>query len=72
MVGVAAPVAAAIIAFAEVSCCEEVSSECDINPIALDSVAYSIRAGSKKISEFKSLLKDFGLRIQCQDFSTSA
>ena len=64
MIGVAALVAAAIIAFAEVSCCEEVSSECDINSIALDSVAYSIRAGSKEVCEFKSLLNDFGLRIQ--------
>lgn len=72
VVGVAAPVAAAIIASAEVSCCEEVSSECDINPIALDSVAYSIRAGSKEIREFKSLLNDFGLRILVWGFSSSA
>lgn len=39
VVGVAAPVAAVIIASAEVSCSEEVSSEGDINPIDLDSVA---------------------------------
>ena len=72
MVGVAAPVAAAILAFAEVSCCEEVSSECDINSIALDSVAYSIRAGSKEICEFKSLLNDLGMRIQGEGFSSAA
>lgn len=39
VVGVAAPVAAVIIASAEVSCSEEVSSEGDISPIDLDSVA---------------------------------
>ena len=72
MIGVAAPVAAAIIASAEVSCCEEVSSECDINPIALGSVAYSIRAGSKEVCEFKSLLNDLGMRIQGEGFSSAA
>lgn len=72
VVGAALPTAAVTIASAEVSCCEEVSSECDINPIALDSVAYSIRAGSKEICEFESLLNDFGLRIQVWGFSTSA